>query len=49
MGRMKENPRYNVLSLRVSDLELKHIKIAAAKLKIEVSVYVRLVLFGGQQ
>lgn len=26
MGKMKENPRYNVLSLRVSDYELRELK-----------------------
>lgn len=30
MGRMKEHPRYNVISLRVSDAELAKIKACLA-------------------
>lgn len=30
MGRTKENPRYNVISLRVSDAELARIKASLA-------------------
>lgn len=30
MGRMKEHPRYNVISLRVSDAELARIKACLA-------------------
>ncbi len=31
MGRAKENPRYNVISMRVSEEELRHLEVLMEK------------------
>ncbi len=31
MGRIKENPRYNVISMRISEEELKHLEYLMQK------------------
>lgn len=41
MGKMKENPRYNVLSFRASDAEYKQIKEFAKGIKSPISDVLR--------
>ena len=46
MGKMIENPRYNVVSLRISDEELDKISKLAKLNRSTISEFVRLKLFG---
>lgn len=41
MGRMRENPRYNVISMRVSDEEREHLENLMAKTDKSVSDIMR--------
>lgn len=44
MGRQTEFPRYNVISMRVSDAECESLKRAAAELSISISDMMRRIL-----
>lgn len=44
MGRMKEKPRYNVLSVRLSDEEMQAVKDAADEDSVSASTLVRNIL-----
>lgn len=44
MGRQAEFPRYNVVSMRVSDEECEALKKAAAELSISISDMMRRIL-----
>jgi len=41
MGRMRENPRYNVISMRISDEEREHLEHLMSKTKKSVSDIMR--------
>jgi predicted DNA-binding protein len=41
MGRMRENPRYNVISMRISDEEREHLENLMSKTKKSVSDIMR--------
>ena len=41
MGRMRENPRYNVISMRISDEEREHLENLMCKTKKSVSDIMR--------
>lgn len=41
MGRMRENPRYNVISMRISDEERKHLETLVQKSHKSVSDIMR--------
>lgn len=41
MGRIKENPRYNVISMRISEEELRHIENLMKKTHKSVSNIMR--------
>ena len=41
MGRMRENPRYNVISMRISDEEREHLESLMSKTKKSVSDIMR--------
>ena len=50
MGRMRENPRYNVISMRISDEEREYLEGLMQKTHKSVSDIMReaMVLFAGQ-
>jgi predicted DNA-binding protein len=41
MGRMRENPRYNVISMRVSDEEREHLESLMSTTNKSISVIMR--------
>ncbi|RII31185.1 MAG: ribbon-helix-helix protein, CopG family [Geobacter sp.] len=41
MGRMRENPRYNVISMRVSDEEREHLETIMEKTQKSISDIMR--------
>jgi len=41
MGRMRENPRYNVISMRISDEEREHLENIMEKTKKSISDIMR--------
>lgn len=41
MGRMRENPRYNVISMRVSDEEREHLENLMSTTNKSISVIMR--------
>lgn len=41
MGKMRENPRYNVISMRISDEEREHLENIMKKTKLSVSDIMR--------
>ena len=41
MGRMRENPRYNVISMRISDEEREHLETIMGKTKKSISDIMR--------
>jgi hypothetical protein len=45
MGKMKENPRYNLLTFRVSEEEWQEIYDASLKKRMSLSEYLRERLF----
>lgn len=41
MGKMRENPRYNVISMRISDEEREHLENIMKKTKLSISDIMR--------
>lgn len=41
MGKMRENPRYNVISMRISDEEREHLENIMQKTKLSISDIMR--------
>ncbi|BCS55884.1 ribbon-helix-helix domain-containing protein [Geobacter sp. SVR] len=41
MGRMRENPRYNVISMRISDEEREHLENIMEKTRLSISDIMR--------
>lgn len=41
MGRMRENPRYNVISMRISDEEREHLENIMEKTQLSISDIMR--------
>ena len=41
MGRMRENPRYNVISMRISDEEREHLETLMDKTHLSISDIMR--------
>ena len=41
MGKMRENPRYNVISMRISDEEREHLENIMEKTKLSISDIMR--------
>lgn len=41
MGRMRENPRYNVISMRISDEEREHLETIMEKTHMSISDIMR--------
>lgn len=41
MGRMRENPRYNVISMRISDEEREHLENIMARTHMSISDIMR--------
>lgn len=41
MGRMRENPRYNVISMRISDEERQHLENIMEKTHLSISDIMR--------
>jgi predicted DNA-binding protein len=41
MGRMRENPRYNVISMRISDEEREHLENIMERTRLSISDIMR--------
>ncbi len=41
MGRMRENPRYNVISMRISDEEREHLESIMGQTDLSISAIMR--------
>lgn len=49
MGKIKENPRYNLLSLRISDTEFRKVSETAKQGSMSLSEAARAMMFSGRE